>query len=233
MKQIMIGALALLCASCTQPPGSAPSSQAASDAPSESGGAGEERFYGRETFTLVGAQSGAESGSFTEHVRDWGRTRAEIKDVTLSMMGITQRTNTRVVYTGPQIATVDLATGNVTTAVNPLYTQVSEAMRGRDGVEFGQEIMTQMGGRATGESGNFAGHACDYWEIAQLNSRSCVTPWGATLHNRTSLAGVTMERTVSEVRIGDGGPDAAFQYDASRATAAPSLEDIRAKMQGR
>lgn len=94
------------------------------------------------------------------------------------------------------------------------------------------EIMTQMGGRATGENGNFAGHACAYWEIDQLGSSSCVTPWGATLHNRTSLAGVTIERTVTEVRMGDGGPDFAFAYDAARATQAPNLDDIRAKMRG-
>lgn len=68
--------------------------------------------------------------------------------------------------------------------------------------------------------------------LAQVGSRSCVTSWGATLHNVTDIAGVRLERTVTEARMGDGAPDAAFEYDATRATQAPNLEDIRAKMRG-
>lgn len=234
MKKLIIVAIAVFCVACNQPPGGQGSSADASGSNAASGGAGsgDERFYGRERFTLVGTQTGTEAGSFTEHVRDWGRARAEIKDVTLSMMGVTRRARTRAIYTGAEVATVDLETGNVTLMTNPLYSQVVDAMRGRDGVEFGQAIMTQMGGRATGERGRYAGHECEYWELAQLGSRSCVTQWGATLHNVTDMAGVRLERTVTEVRMGDGGPEAAFEYDAARATQAPSLEDIRAKMRG-
>jgi len=233
MKKLAVVALVSLCISCNQPPGGQNSGAGTQSAGAQSSaGAGDERFYGRESFTLIGTQTGTEAGSFTEHVRAWGRTRSEIKDVTLSMMGVTRRTQTRVIYTGAEVATVDLETGNVTLMTNPLYSQVVDAMRGRDGVEFGQAIMTQMGGRATGERGRFAGQDCEYWELTQLGSRSCVTPWGATLHNVTDMAGVRIERTVTEVRMGDGGPDSAFEYDAARATQAPNLEDIRAKMRG-
>lgn len=233
MKKLVVVALAALCISCNQPPGGQGSGAGTQSADAQSSaGAGDERFYGRERFTLVGTQTGTEAGAFTEHVRAWGRARVEIKDVTLSMMGVTRRTHTRVIYTGAEVATVDLETGSVTLMTNPLYSEVVDAMRGRDGVEFGQAIMMQMGGRATGERGRYAGHECEYWELAQLGSRSCVTQWGATLHNVTDMAGVRFERTVTEVRMGDDGPDAAFEYDAARATQAPSLEDIRAKMRG-
>ena len=119
MKKLIIVAIAVLCVACNQPPGGqgAGSDASGSNAVSGAAGSGDERFYGREQFTLVGNQSGTESGTFTEHVRDWGRTRAEIKDVTLSTMGITRRTNTRAVYNGPEIATVDLESGNVTVIV--------------------------------------------------------------------------------------------------------------------
>lgn len=195
-------------------------------------GAGTERFYGQERFTLVGTQSGAESGTWTEHVREWGRTRAEILDMKMSVFGISRQNRSRVVYTGPEIATVDLQTGGVTLTTNPLYSQVVEGMQQYDSTEeFSKAMMEALGGRATGESGNFAGHACEYWEL-QLGSRSCVTSWGATLHNSTSLAGVTIERTVTEIRMDDGGPDDAFEFDASQAVRPPSLQDIRALMRG-
>jgi len=179
---------------------------------------GQERFYGREQFTMSGTFTGAETGSFTEHVRDWGRTRAVIKDVRTA----SGREHTRVVYSGADIATIDLETGEVTLVTNPFYGDVVEAMRGRDGVAFGREIMQQMGANATGERGRFAGEACEYWEIPQLGSRSCVAVWGGTLYNRTELdADVVMERTVTELRMNDAGPDAAFAYDASAATRLP------------
>lgn len=231
MNRVLLLASCLLLAACPQPANQQQNAEAPS-AQQGGAGAGDERFYGRERFTLVGTQTGAESGAFTEHVRAWGRQRAEIKNTTLSMMGVTQRTNQRVVYTGAEVATINLDTGAVSIITNPLYDQIVDAMRGREGVEFGREIMTQMGGRATGERGAFAGHDCEYWEMAQLSSRSCVTPWGATLHNRTAIAGVTIERTVTEVRLNDGGPDAAFAFDRSAATQAPNLQDIMGKMKG-
>lgn len=214
MKRVVCLALIAL-AACSPP---AQDATKAENAPAEAAaGDGRERFYGRETFTLVGTMSGSETGAFTEHVRDWGRTRVSIKNTSVTAPE-SRRVNSRVIYSGAEIVTVDLDTGAVTIVTNPLYAQVVEAMRGRDGVEFGREIMTQMGARSTGERGNFAGQACDYWEVEQLGSRSCVTTWGATLYNRTELPGVTLERTVTEVRMNDGGPDSAFQYDESRAT---------------
>jgi hypothetical protein len=214
MKRFVLAVLTAL-AACSPPAEQAAKTDEAPAA--EAAGDGRERFYGRETFTLTGTMSGSETGTFTEHVRDWGRTRASIKATTVTAPE-RRRVNTRVVYSDAESATVNLDTGAVTIATNPFYDQVVQSMRGRDGVEVAREMMTQMGARATGERGNFAGHACDYWEIEQLGARSCVTTWGATLYNRTELPDLVLERTVTEVRMNDGGPDAAFQYDAARAT---------------
>jgi hypothetical protein len=190
----------------------------------------EERFYGKERFTLIGTQTGTETGTFTEHVRDYGRKRVEIKNATLSMMGFTQKTHTRAIFDRADIVTVDLNTGAVTKATNPHYAKIVESMRGRDGVELGKQMMTAMGARPTGKKGEYAGESCDYWELPQMSTLSCVTSWGATLHNKTTMAGVTVERQVTEIRQGEGGPDAAFQYDASKVRQAPNLEDILGKM---
>lgn len=191
---------------------------------------GGERFYGQEEFTIVMAHSGSQTGTTTTHVRDWGRSRAEVNETTLSVAGMKQKTANRVIHEGARATTVDAGTNAGTAMVNPLYDQVVASMRGKTGVEFGKEIMTRMGGRPTGEKGTFAGQACDYWEVASLGSRSCVTPWGATLHLKSAFGGVAMEQTATEVRLGDGGPDAAFAYDKSKITEAPNLSDIMGKM---
>jgi hypothetical protein len=174
--------------------------------------------------------TGRQTGTSTTHVREWGRKRAEVNDTSISVASITQATRNRVIYEGARVITVDTATNAATAVTNPLYDEVVSAMRGRGGVEFGQEIMTRMGGRKTDETGSFAGHDCEYWEIAQLGSRSCVTPWGATLHLRSSIGGITIEQTAAEVRLGDGGPDAAFAYDASKVTEGPDIGALMNRM---
>lgn len=196
------------------------------------GGPRGDRFYGRETFTIEYEQSGAEAGTVTEHVRDWGRRRVEIVKTTIRVSTVTINKDTRAVFDGANVATVDNATGGVTTTTNPLYDDVVTAMRGRSGVEFGEELMTRMGGKKTGEKGSFAGHECEYWEVASLKTKSCVTPWGATLHISSSLVQVGFERKATAVRIGDGGPDAAFAYDASKAKATPNIEELMRQIPG-
>jgi hypothetical protein len=192
--------------------------------------ASDERFYGKEKFTVVSVQSGAETGTITEHVRDWGRKRVEIKDTTMTMMGVTRRAQTRVIYDGDQIITTDLVTGAVTRARNPMYQQLVQSMAGKDGVEFGKQMMLGMGASETGESGDFAGQKCHYWKLPQFGSRTCVTDFGVTLYNSTAMMGMTIERTATAVRLGDGGADEAFKYDAGKIQEAPNLQDILKKM---
>lgn len=180
-------------------------------------GGGGERFYGEETFTIVYDQTGAEAGAFTEHVREWGRKRVEIAKTKLSMAGLSIAKDQRIIYDRDQIITVDNTTGSTTIAGNSLYNEIVGAMDGRTGVEFGEQMMRAFGGEKTGETGSFAGQACEFWTLPQLGARSCVTPWGATLFTEANIGGINITRTAKEVRMGDGGPDAAFAYDASKA----------------
>jgi hypothetical protein len=191
---------------------------------------GTERFYGKKAFTIVSKQSGMETGDIVEHVRDWGRRSAQIKTTSIAMGGFTQTTNQRVIQDGADIITVDDAAGTVTATKNPMYDSVVAAMKGKSGVAFGKEIMTRMGGRETGEKGYFAGYDCTYWELASVGTRTCVTDWGGTLHTLMNMAGMTVEKTAVEVRLGDGGPDDAFAYDASKAVAAPDISEIMKQM---
>jgi hypothetical protein len=139
----------------------------------------------------------------------------------MTVGGFTQAMNTRTVQEGAKIANINLDTGAVSTMENPMYDTIVAKMQGKSGMEFGKEIMTQMGGRETGEKASFAGHECSYWELASLGTKTCVTSWGGTLHTSVNMAGMAFERTATDVRMGDGGPDEAFAYDESKAVSMP------------
>lgn len=191
------------------------------------------RYYEKEAFTIVYQQTGkVDAGEIVEHARNWGAQRVEVKKTVTKVVGITQKVDQRIVYEGAKVTTIDNATGAVSTMTNPLYDQVVASMRGKTGVVYGKELLRASGGRETGEKGTFAGQACDYWEVPSLGARSCVTPWGATLKLTSRLGGISVEKTATEVRIGDPGPASAYQYDDSKAVQQPNLQDIMKKMQG-
>lgn len=50
---------------------------------------------------------------------------------------------------------------------------------------------------------------------------------------KTGFAGVVIEQTATAVRLGDGGSDADFVYDATKVSEAPSLSDIMGKIKPR
>jgi hypothetical protein len=214
-------ALALgLAGGCSQPVSAPAPSAAEAVAPVLSP---DERLFGVERFTIAYDQTGHDQGAVVEHVRDWGRARAEIKDTTLSIGGISHRSRIRVVHARAEIASVNVVSGDVTLATDPDYDDLVAAEGAREAVAVGAAIMTRMGGRQTADTATFAGHECAYWELPQLGSRACVTPWGATLHNTAALGGLRVERVATAVRIGDGGPDDAFTYDDARAMRAPEI----------
>lgn len=198
-----LGTFAL--AACSQGP--APQDRPAEAAAASAAG---ERFLDRESFTIEYAVSGDASGTIVEHVRDWGKRRAEVQDTTATILGTSTVQQTRKVQDGATLYTFDLASGTMTSGPAPFYQEFVDASRGTTGVETGKAILRALGGTETGETGAFAGEPCVYWEIARLGSRTCVTEWGGTLHASTRIGRLTLERTATNVRIGDGGPNEAF-----------------------
>jgi hypothetical protein len=136
----------------------------------------------------------------------------------------------RQVFEGPTTYSVDLATDAVTVMENPIYAEIVAEMRGQSPVAYGKALMRRMGGVETGETGRFAGHDCDYWSI--MGTRTCVADWGGTLHVEAGAGGFRIVQTATEVRMGDGGPDSAFQVDKAAAARVEmpdmTMEDVEA-----
>jgi hypothetical protein len=162
------------------------------------------RWFGIESFTVVRKLEGMQTGTVTEHVRDWGNERVEIRDTEINIAGFRQTQKQRVISQGDSIVSVDLQAGTATRTKNPMYADMAKA-----GPGVGKAFIEQMGGRATGESAEYAGQACQVWKIAQLGQTLCLTEDGLNLHSANQLAQIS--ETAIEVRLGDPGPDAAYQ----------------------
>jgi hypothetical protein len=225
MKRIAIAAAVLLAAACT--PRSDQDGQAKGSNPNATGPVATSRLP--ERYTIVTRLSGAATGTSVQHVRDGGRRMAIIEDRTLlTTVGVRDRMHTRTIAEpadeGLRTIIIDLETGEVTSTTMPNQ-DVSQM------TSAGQQMWSR--GRQTGERGTFAGQGCEYWELAEPSMRFCVSAFGLPLHTRTQIAGMTMETTVTELRLGDGGPDSAFAYDASRVVEAPNIQDMMDEMVGK
>jgi hypothetical protein len=191
------------------------------------------KFYGEEKFTVVYNVTGSpESGAVTEHVSDWGNKRVEIKDLTFKYAGIVKTTKQRVIYDGAEVVTVDLTTGAVTKMNNPMYDKIVASMKDKQGVEYGKAWATAMGGAPTGKTLKYAGHDCAEWSMPGMGTSICVTPSGITLFNATKMGPIASTRKVAELKLGDGGPDGVYAYDATKVKVQPNLQDIMKKARG-
>jgi hypothetical protein len=186
----------------------------------------DEKFYPIEAFTIVSKLEGMRSGTKTVHTKNWGRTRVEIEETTLSMMGVTRTEKKRVIIDGKNITTIDEVAKTVTTTVNPMYDSVAASVKGKDGAELGRSFMSSMGHKPTGANASYAGETCEVWSNAQLSQELCVTSDGLVVHISTNLMGMAMSETATEVRRGDGGPDAVYAVPAYPTSQAPNLGDL-------
>ena len=79
------------------------------------------RLHPIEAFTVVYEFEGMQSGTSTQHNRDWGHLRAEIQDTAMTMMGTTVNTKQRIVVRDDEIITIDLKKNTATKTKNPMY----------------------------------------------------------------------------------------------------------------
>jgi hypothetical protein len=183
-------------------------------------------FYPIESFSLDLTLEGATSGTKSRHVMDFGQTYVEIEQTTLSMMGITQSTNKRTIVQGAEVTTIDESARTITKLTNPMYENIANNVRGRDGVEIGRAFMTAMGHMPTGENRTYAGESCEMWTNAQFGQTLCATPDGIVLFITTSFMGTTMTETATSLRRGDPGPAEAYAVPDYPVQTMPNLQEL-------
>lgn len=182
-------------------------------------------LYDRERFTVVTTHTGAVTGTTTTYVRDWGRRAAILTDTTLTIGGVARRTHNRIVIDGPRMITIE-DTGAATAMPLSDYASVRAQFRGVSAHDRIARQFAEGGIRRTGETGVFAGEPCEYWATSpEFGQRTCMTSWGFGLYDGNTVANVHEERA-TQVIIGDGGPDSAFEYDALHVTEASPWPEL-------
>ena len=209
--------IALLLAACSPEGSKAPGASAQS-------GDQEERYYGAERFTIVTSVTAERmTGTKTEHVRDWGRSRVTILKASENWNGKTTEVDFRQIWEGPKVTVIDNSTGLTTQEIDPAYSEFVAAVRGKSADAFAAEQMRYpLNAHKTGESDIIAGQKCDYWAQERVDVKVCMTPWGADLRTSGAKDGANIDSQATEVRIGDGGPDEAFAYDPSKVQTEPA-----------
>ncbi len=179
-------------------------------------------------FTIVYELSGMDTGTLTHHSKDWGYHQVQIKDASMSVMGISQVTKERLITKGREITTINLATNTGMRIDNPMYDNLAQAFDGKDPMEVGEDFMTAMGGVKTGDTREIAGETCDVWTIAQMGAEQCVTQDGLTLAMDVNMMGMQMKQVATSVSRKNGGPKDAYEVGEDvtiSETALPTLPD--------
>jgi len=149
---------------------------------------------GRIEFKLSGMTKGSEVLEF----KDWGRKAATRSNNTVSIMGMTQETHQLTIIDGEWVYNVDLSKNTATKIKNPFYAGLAE-QGNQDLQRTGEDLLKAMGGKKVGKD-TILGKTCDWWEIEQLMSKSCI--WkGIGLKTIGGLPGMEIVHTAVNIQL--------------------------------
>jgi len=175
---------------------------------------GEESFkrYQIESGIIEYSLSGNRKGTEIVYFDDWGRREAKYSKTELSMMGITQKSNTLTLLDGVWIYNINLDGKTGTKMSNSMLKDLSESSSDKDLTEVGEEMMVRMGGKKIGTE-EIQGKMCDVWEIKNMNTKTWV--WkGVTLKTVTKMAGIETLSTAVRFEANAKVPEEKFAIPA-------------------
>jgi hypothetical protein len=171
------------------------------------------RLFGHEKFTVVYSTVENPSVSKTEHIRNWGHRKSEL------LLG---GSRIHMVYEDGRVWVSTSEVPGVFVKNDEVIAGLIAHIDDQPGLSIGHRRMLLSGLSPTGQTGEFAGHVCRYYrspaEFSAGKIEACTTDWGALLYSKAEIPQVDPITIVaSAVRIGDGGPDAAFDIDKANA----------------
>lgn len=149
--------------------------------------------YGIKEGTVVYEISGPQSGSETLSWKRYGDLEAKHTDVKLTMMGMTQETNTRTIMDGEWIYNIDVDRNTARKMRNPVLERYQDV----DLEKFGESMLERMGGRKAG-SDTVAGETCEVWVNEGMGTEVCI--WnGVPLRNVVSMGPMQIVQVATEI----------------------------------
>ncbi|KAA3618937.1 MAG: hypothetical protein DWQ05_06110 [Calditrichaeota bacterium] len=120
-------------------------------------------------YKLTGVNSGKEIVYFD----NWGMLEAKYTKTVMSMMGMTQKTNTLTLLDGEWTYNIDLDTNTGTKMATPLFQELQKNAKNQDLTDVGKKMMEDMGGKKIGME-KLLGKLCEVWEIKAAYSKTWI-----------------------------------------------------------
>ncbi|MBT3878961.1 MAG: hypothetical protein HON76_18455 [Candidatus Scalindua sp.] len=158
--------------------------------------------------------SGMNEGTEVVYFDNWGGDEAKYTNTTMSMMGITKKTNSLTIITdsGQWIYNIDLDKKTGTKMKNPMYDQFAGKSE-KELENFAEEMLGAMGAKKTGTE-EVAGKICDVWESQMVKTKTCV--WnGITLKAEAGLGKMSVNTVATEVIDGASIPKDKFEVPSN------------------
>lgn len=182
--------------------------------------------------TLVYDMTGMQTGTQTTYFRDYGREMVQVTEVSTKIPGMTDEQMAQMGVGGNQttitktdadwIYTVDVTNNAGTKMPNPMKSLWGDGAA--DPVEFGKQMMKQMGGKQTG-SDTFNGTDCEKWQLPMGAGTTCISDEGIMQYTRVNMMG--MEQNTELVSAEFGGVDSSkFDLPDIEYTEMPDMSDM-------
>ncbi len=141
------------------------------------------KMYPFEKATLTYAVTGAQQGTQTIYIKDWGRITAQHYEATVPGRNGPQQINVST-FTDPQwIYTYDFAAKEGTRAPNE---QAAAAAQAKSGLAFFEQMTLAQGGKRIGKD-TFNGTPCTVWDMGKgTGTKLCVDDRMVMQYMRTS-----------------------------------------------
>ena len=150
---------------------------------------------GRIEYKLSGINNGTETLQFTK----WGIKASTRTKTTMTIMGMTQKTDQLTITDGLWIYNVNMATNTATKMQNPMFKSLANR-KNKTLKQTGEDLMKAMGGKIVGKD-TVLGKTCDWWEVPQLMMKTCV--WkGLPLKSKAGMKGMEVAHTAVNIQLG-------------------------------
>lgn len=170
---------------------------------------------------------GKQIGTIERYSDNWGRRIVEIRNVTMTMMGMTMPDESHTVSDCGWIYAISKDGASATKTKNPMWDGMENAMREKGPQAAGREMMTATGFQATGEQCSRIGFKGAAFTNPSLpgDAKMCVDEKNGILLESYVNMGVAVNREVLVKFEKSAGPDAVYQLPA-KITEGPDLSNL-------
>ena len=173
--------------------------------------------------------SGNPTGTDTIYFDRWGWLEAKYSHTVMSMMGITQETNTLTLLDGTLMYNIDLDTRTGTKTENPMFAGLTDKSE-KDMTKMGEKTMEGMGGKKIGTE-KILDRLADIWEVESLQTKTWI--WmGITLKTVMNMMGIESISTVVELKENVKNPEEKMKIPADVTFDKNKSPDIQKMLEG-